>query len=280
MSGKLQIAPSPLRFRGSRSQVLRELLPLLPRRIRTFADLMCGGGDVFANSRAEHYILNDINPELCRLYEWLARRPWKGLAGELEDLCRHYSLADPEMRLAGRRRLMEAHRRSGSPLLLLLLSFASESGFRFGEGWAFNAPAGRLRNPLGSVALERLGIFMMRLRIRDPEIRCGDFEEGGWLSTLGEGDFAYADPPFLADGRGTGWTDGDGERLRAVLMDLSSRGVRFALSEKAVGRSGRNPAVVEWARANRLHFHALGADHGPCGPACSSAGAELLITNY
>ncbi len=278
--GSQTLIPSVLRFRGSRAPVLRELVPLLPKGIRTFADLMCGGGDVFANSRAERYIVNDRNPAVAGMYSWLKERQWQGLSDELEELSDAYSLADPSARIDGRRRLMEEQRRDGSPLKLLLLSFASEPGFRFGPDGAFNAPPGKMRKPITGEALRRLKSFMMRLRLKDPAIRCGDFAEGGWLDSLGEGDFAYADPPFLADGGKDGWTEADDRRLMEALSLLSLRGVRFALSQKVSGRDGTNYAVLEWARRCRLHLHALGADHSVNGLKCSRTEPELLITNY
>lgn len=110
-------------------------------------------------------------------------------------------------------------------------------------------------------------------------------------SILNEGDFLYADPPYLIttgsynDGkRGfTGWSEGEEYALYEILDDLNSRGVKFALSNVSEHKGKKNEILIDWKNQNKYHLHKINFDYKNSsyhGKNLDKKTEEVLITNY
>lgn len=64
---KNNLFKSPLNYVGGKYKLLPQLLPLFPKDINTFYDLFGGGGNVFINAKAKHYVYNDIDTHVSDL---------------------------------------------------------------------------------------------------------------------------------------------------------------------------------------------------------------------
>jgi len=107
------------------------------------------------------------------------------------------------------------------------------------------------------------------------------------LSSLGEGDLVYCDPPYLIttgtynDGN-RGFKDWKKEQERALyklLDNLHRQGVRFALSNVLEHKGVRNDILYDWCK--KYIITRLDNDYSnSCYNSTKGDSAEVLITNY
>ncbi|PIX49878.1 MAG: hypothetical protein COZ57_01800, partial [Armatimonadetes bacterium CG_4_8_14_3_um_filter_66_20] len=64
---------SPLRYPSGKQKALKQIVPLLPKRVREYREPMVGGGSVFFAARslgvAERYWINDLFPDLFHFWQ-------------------------------------------------------------------------------------------------------------------------------------------------------------------------------------------------------------------
>ena len=81
-----------LKWAGGKTQILSEILELLPESIGTYFEPFAGGAAVFfalaAQGRFKRAVLADRNPDLLAVYRALQTDP-EGVVGELEGM--HHS---------------------------------------------------------------------------------------------------------------------------------------------------------------------------------------------
>ena len=105
------------------------------------------------------------------------------------------------------------------------------------------------------------------------------------------GDFLYADPPYLItcgsynDGkRGfKGWGEQDEKDLYEILDMLSTRGIRFALSNVSHHKGEKNDILLGWRKAHKYHMHKIKFNYNNCNYHTKNSRnttQEVLITNY
>lgn len=126
----------------------------------------------------------------------------------------------------------------------------------------------------------------MRTRIQGFIFNVCNFKEFH-LDFMQQGDFLYADPPYLIscgsynDGkRGfEGWNADDDLLLFEKLDNLNQRGISFALSNVIRHKGQENAQLIDWA--NNYHIHYLNADYSNSNyQATTSETIEVLVTNY
>ena len=62
---------SPFFYVGDKFKLLSQLKENFPKNIDRFIEPFCGGGSVFLNTIANHYLLNDIDPYMIKLHNFL-----------------------------------------------------------------------------------------------------------------------------------------------------------------------------------------------------------------
>lgn len=59
---------SPINYIGNKYKLIGQIIPLFPDKINMFVDVFGGSGTVLINTRAEHYLYNDINPYVTSIF--------------------------------------------------------------------------------------------------------------------------------------------------------------------------------------------------------------------
>lgn len=62
---------SPLNYIGGKYKLLPQILPLFPKKIKTFVDVFAGGCNIGLNVNASKIILNDNLNYLIDLYDFI-----------------------------------------------------------------------------------------------------------------------------------------------------------------------------------------------------------------
>lgn len=281
------IAKAPFNYIGNKYRILEKIKEYFPRNINTMVDLFCGGCDVTINTRANFRYANDINffvIGICREFQ----------SNSIEDILYHIDRAINIWGLTKENqeayiRFRDYCNETKNPLdLYTLICFSFNYQFRFNNSHEYNNPFGKNRSSFNSVI--RNNLIEFKRRIDDVIFSSEDFINFDY-SVLTEGDFLYADPPYLIscgsynDGRRgfRGWTQRDDYILFRILRELSERGILFALSNVLEHKGRRNELLTDWISSNSYFIHDIDFNYDNCNYHSrnrQNKTREVLITNY
>lgn len=280
---------SPLNYIGGKYKLLPKMLPHFPKKIETMYDLFAGGCDVCINVDADKIIANDINYFVVDIFKAFQDMSIDELLEQIDAIIAKWELSktNEDGFLAFRKHYNSFPEDQRSPIeLYALMCHSFNYQFRFNNSKEFNNPFGRNRSNFNPRMRENLIAF--HKRIQKIEFQSRNFHELD-LSFMGNGDFLYADPPYLIttgsynDGkRGfEGWTKYDDETLFSLLDQLDAQGAKFALSNVIEHKGLKNDELIDWKK--KYHTHSIKTDYNNCNYQAKNAKhdtKEVLITNY
>lgn len=183
-----------LKWAGGKTQLLSEILPRFPERVRTYYEPFIGGGAVFfAMARARRFeraVISDGNPALVEAYR-VVRDEVDGL---LEALAEHQVHArDEDYYYEVRAQETDALTPVARAARLIFMNKTCFNGlYRVNRSGRFNVPFGRYKNP--KVRNEPL-LRACSEALQSVDILCADFREIAKLARSGDG--IYFDPPYV-----------------------------------------------------------------------------------
>jgi len=274
---------SPLNYIGGKYRLLPQILPLFPKHINTFVDLFAGGLDVSLNVHAKRILCNDINNYVIGLFEYFKRNTIDAIIDSVQMTIKEYGLT--KQNSDGYYALRREYNKTRSPLhLFLLVCYGFNHQIRFNNKGEFNNPFGVNRSSYNANTEKNLKETHERLL--DFDFHVGHFKDFD-TTFMSEGDFLYADPPYLIscgsynDGkRGfEGWDEKDDNALFEKLDNLNERNIKFALSNVMKHKGIENERLMDWARNYRVHYLHVSYENANY-QAKASETIEVLITNY
>ena len=272
-----KVAPV-VKWAGGKGQLLFKLEKYLPQHYCTYFEPFLGGGAVLFHLQPQRGVVNDLNHELINLYQVI-----RDSVDELiEDLKKHKNQAYYFYQL----RELDRDPRAFSALTptkrasrTLYLNKTCYNGlYRVNSKGFFNTPFGKYQNPniVPEPRLRAMSEYFQRAELTF--LSC-DFQQA--LSTAGEGDFVYLDPPYDPVSTTSNFTsygkDGFGrpqqQRLKEVCDLLARRGAKFLLSNSATDFILDLYADyrIETVEAMR-NINSKGEGRGPV--------AEVLVRNF
>lgn len=278
---------SPLNYTGGKYKLLKDIVPYFPDKCENFVDLFSGGLNVGINVNAKNLYVNDHNSFLTEFYEFLKNTETNRIVSLVKETIEQYSLS--QSNTDGYNRLRCDYNEQKSPLLLFVLTcYAFNHQIRFNNSFEFNTPFGKERSSYNSRIEENLIRFTSALKEKNIFFSSVDFRRFPF-SSLNQSDFVYCDPPYLIstasynDGkRGFGdWKEKDDLDLLAILDNLHSRNIYFALSNVFVHKGAENKALIEWSNKYKVIF--LDKKYSNCSyhfKNRQTSTIEVLVTNY
>lgn len=224
-----------IKWVGGKTQLLKELLPRLPKQIDVYYESFIGGGAVFfalaREGRFRHAVINDYNPELSNLYEVVRDNP-KCLMDSIDDI---KSKPDWNTReFFNQMRITDYYRSPiGRAARFMYLNRTAFNGmWRVNRMGQFNVPFGKYTKP---TLYDRETLLECSAALQGVTILQGDFEAA--VSTAQPGDCCYFDPPYVPVSKTASFTAYAGEfgdnaqrRLATLYGSLAQRGVHCVLS--------------------------------------------------
>jgi len=177
-----------LKWAGGKTQLLKELMPKIPRNYGRYIEPFFGGGALFFALRPSDAVIADSNPEIINLYKTIAGNV-DGVIVCLKELKNteesFYRVRSQEWTTLSP---VEAAART------IYLNRTCFNGlYRVNRQGQFNTPFGRYKNPR---ILDDGNLFTASSLLRKAVIVVGDYKE-----VLKEyarpGDFVFLDPPYL-----------------------------------------------------------------------------------
>jgi DNA adenine methylase len=235
---KNKLAAPVLKWVGGKRQLLDSLTPLLPKKISTYCEPFVGGAALLFQLQPTSALVNDINPELIGVYE-VIRSDVEALITALQHFTNEsdafYAVRDwdrDKEKYASLTNIEKAAR-------ILYLNKTCYNGlFRVNNAGEFNSPFGNYRNP-NIVNAPTLRAVSTYLNTASVQLTSQDYTES--LKNLPKGTFVYLDPPYdpvsdtssFTEYSKGGFTKDDQIHLRECCDELSSKGIKFMLSNSA-----------------------------------------------
>ena len=274
---------SPINYIGNKYKLIGQIIPLFPDKISMFVDVFGGSGTVLINTKAEHYLYNDINSYVASIFKGLVEQDADEIVNKIENIISEYSLSKTNKE--GFEKLREDYNNGRNDWITLytLMCHSFNHQFRFNNQHQYNSSFGKNRSYFSD--RQRKDLYDMKSKIStDITVFSKSFIDIDY-SDFDKNDLLYFDPPYFNsvgnynDGkRGfEGWTETHEKQLLELLDKLDDQGARFALSNNL---KYENPMLDEWKDKYKVHF--LKGDYVNCNyhKIDRSKDCEVLITNY
>lgn len=274
---------SPINYIGNKYKLIGQIIPLFPDNISMFVDVFGGSGTVLINTKAEHYMYNDINSYVSSIFKGLVTENTDNVVRKIENIIKEYSLSKTNKE--GFEKLRNDYNNGKNDWITLytLMCHSFNHQFRFNNNLQYNSSFGKNRSYFSD--RQREDLYAMKTNI-NTEIA---FSSRSFIdidySDFNENDLLYFDPPYFAsvgnynDGkRGfEGWTEDHEKKLLELLDKLDEQGTRWVLSNNL---KYDNPFLDKWKDKYIIHY--LNGDYVNCNyhKIDRSKDIEVLITNY
>lgn len=231
---KLQNIQPILKWVGGKRQLLDTLKPLIPSH-KYYCEPFFGGGALMLSVLPKKGLINDVNDELINVYKVIR----DNVDELILDLKKHKNTPDYFYEIRGFDRDIKKYSKM-SPIekasRVIYLNKTCYNGlYRVNQQGQLNAPFGRYKNPniVNEYGLLRLHEY---LNWADIKMCNSDFEDV--VNNIPSDGFVYFDPPYQPISSTSsftgytlgGFTENDQVRLKETCDMLTSKGIKFLLS--------------------------------------------------
>lgn len=302
VTAKKTFTKSPLNYTGGKTKLLPQISELFPKKINTFVDLFCGGGNVGVNILSKRTIYNDLNKDVIKLLDFFKNNSFETIDNQISKIITDYSLSDSEAygyeyygcnssdglgkynnaAFQKLRKDFNDSNRDNLAMLFALIIYGFNNQIRFNNKGEYNLPVGK--RDYNRSTKYNLASFCRDLASQDSVILNTDFRNFD-ISTLNGDDMIYCDPPYLITtatyNEKDGWNTNDEKDLLGFLTRVDKQGIKFALSNVLEHKGQCNELLGNWAKQYKVHNLNFSYNNSNYHSTASSHKTqEVLITNY
>jgi DNA adenine methylase len=271
-----------VKWAGGKSQLIPQIIRLMPSRFARYFEPFLGGGAVFFHTASynRNAFLSDINVDLINAYK-IIRNNVEELITALKYHQDEYSKSPKSYYYQLRDKTKGLNKIENAARFITLNKTCYNGLYRVNKKGLFNVPIGRYKNPLicDPVNLRKMSIVLSQsasyLGVIDyKKILVGKADKD---------DFVYLDPPFhpisntanFTSYTNSGFSFEDQKELATIFKELTRRGCKLLLSNSNTEEIRRLYSdfshLTELALVNRS-INAVGSKR--------VGHVELLIRNY
>lgn len=274
---KKKYSRSPLFYVGDKYKLLKEIIPIFPKKIERFIEPFTGGGSVFLNVPAEKFLLNDIDKYVYSLHIFLKEHAQKEnlFFEKVGDIIYHYGLSRSYVEDIVPNELKEKYKKTyyahfnkesfkklkddfNNSVEIDLYQFYVLLIYGFNRMIRFNS-AGQYNLPVGNVDFNKNVIIALKnyfsiVKNKDIEWSNLDFLDFLDKTNPTEKDFVYLDPPYLITFSEYNklWKEEDEYRLVKKLDELNAKNVKFAVSNVFLYKGKENKIFSQWMQKYKV----------------------------
>ena len=271
-----------VKWAGGKSQLIPQIIRLMPSRFARYFEPFLGGGAVFFHiaSYNRNALLSDINIDLIKAYK-VIRNNVEELITALKYHQDEYSKSPKSYYYQLRDKTKGLNKIENAARFITLNKTCYNGLYRVNKKGLFNVPIGRYKNPLicDPVNLRKMSIVLSQSASYLGVI---DYKKI-LVEKADKDDFVYLDPPFhpisntanFTSYTNNGFTLEDQKELATIFKELTRRGCKLLLSNSNTEEIRRLYSdfshLTELALVNRS-INAVGSKR--------VGHVELLIRNY
>lgn len=178
-----------LKWAGNKYRILSRIKDMLPEGTRLI-EPFAGSGAVFLNTKFDHYLLTDNNPDLINLYNTLKQEGpdfiqycKRYFTGKYNNADSYYQFRDKFNN--------KASIRQKAALFVYLNRHGYNGLCRYNSKGGYNVPFGRYKHPY----FPEREMLIFHNKAERAEFAVGSFENT--IQAAGQGDVIYCDPPYV-----------------------------------------------------------------------------------
>lgn len=177
-----------LKWAGGKTQLLREIIPKMPKVYRRYIEPFVGGGAVFFAAQPKNGIIADSNPELVNLYCSVA----VDVEGVIAQL-RCYVNTEEVFYATRALDITKLSNVEAAARTIFLNRTCFNGLYRVNKAGQFNVPFGWYKNPK---IIDEDSLRAASTLLSNTAIICGDYKDV-LRDNAQAGDFIFLDPPYL-----------------------------------------------------------------------------------
>jgi len=294
---------SPFFYVGDKFKIIGKIKNYFPKEINNFYEPFLGGGSVFLNVEAKKYYLNDIDKNIISLHKFLIEQSKQEnkFLDSVKKVIEKYDLSrsvfkdviPKSLKTKWVKTYYAEYNRTGYNLLrkdfnnsvkkdplklYLLLIFGFNRMLRFNKKGEFNIPVGNV--DFNRNVLNALHEYFLSVKNKKIHLYSKDFKDFINKNKFKKNDFVYVDPPYLISSSEYNklWDKNNEKDLLNTLDKLSTKGVKFALSNVTHYRSKRNEQLITWMKKYKVY--PIDSNYISYHNNKKKDIKEVLITNY
>lgn len=229
--------PHPIPYQGSKRGIAKHILKYLPEDVDTLIEPFAGSAAVSlavaSQSKAKHFLINDVNEPLIRLWQQMINRPQR-IANAYKILWEQQRGREREFYDRVRDSFNKTQR---AEFLLYLLARCVKAAIRYNSNGEFNqSPDNRRKGAHPATMLTQIVGASALLKGRT-RVECKDYRDV--LHEVSQLDVVYLDPPYqgVCGGRDRRYAQSlSYDNFVASLEELNGNNVSFIVSYD--GRTG------------------------------------------
>ncbi len=283
----MKITRSPLFYVGDKYKLMGQLKKLFPETINKFIEPFVGGGSVFLNTKANEYLVNDIDTNVINLHKTLSKFDIDTLLNELSKIVHNYGLSFsfkgitvPDNlkrqyiktyyakynKLAYEKLRKDFNNDKNNILYLyILLIYGFNRIIRFNSKGNFNLPVGNVDFNINVYnALKNYISFMQKNKIH--------FENN---------DYVYLDPPYLISNSEYNkfWNISNEIALYKLLDELNLKNIKFGITNLIHHKGQTNKILKNWSQKYKI-FNINSNYISFNDNTIKTDSKEIFVTNY
>lgn len=266
-----KVVRSPFFYVGDKYKLMTQLRKLFPDNIDTYIEPFAGGGSSFLNTKANKYIVNDIDFYVIELHKCLSSYAGKqdeflqllySIIDEYGLSCSFRGITAPEELKKQYVKTYYSHynkeaysklkdnfnQHHDMVILYLLLIYGFNHMIRFNGAGKFNLPVGNV--DFNKNVYNAICHYLTFMEQRDITFYNLDFME--FLNTIepDKNSYIYLDPPYLISGSEYNkyWNEREEQRLCAYLDSLNEKRIRFGITNLINHKGKVNETFLEWSK--------------------------------
>lgn len=283
---------SPIFYMGNKKKLINKgLCNLFPKNIHTLYDLCSGSAIVSMNTKANRYVINDIDDNLFKFYKLFKLK-------SSQEIIKHilYNINKFGMKRT-RTEQNTSEAAEYKKRYILMRDYANQTHnqidiyscmfYAFSQQMRFNSK-GEFNMPFGNRAFNELNEQYIKNGCNffsQPNVYISRFDFRKLpidkLSTL---DFVYLDPPYLNTiatyNENNNWDLNDEKSLYKFCENLNKANIKWGLSNVFENKGKINNKLIEWCEQNDWNIYTFDKfTYMACGKGNSQA-KEVFICNY
>ena len=293
---------SPFFYVGDKFKLIPQLKENFPKGIDRFIEPFCGGGSVFLNTNAKEYLLNDIDPYIIKLHDFLIsssanpEKFWERLKSNIEKYNLSATFMGRDVPKEYRKEFVKTYfakynkeaymqlrndfnnNKEDMMLLYMLLIYGFNRILRFNSKGDFNLPVGNV--DFNKNVVDVLNNYFAYVQDKSIKLFNMDFKDFVENVRPTQKDFVYLDPPYLITFSEYNklWNEDSEIRLISFLDNLNELGIRFAVSNILWHRRRYNGTFNEWAQ--RYNIVKIQSNYISFHDNTEKDSYEVLVKNY